>query len=301
MNAPCAADLLSCHLPSPRHTREVWRYQGQDGHFLCDEVVEETPVALVYNGISHAVVLASPTDLTDLALGFSLSEGIVRSSQEIYDCEVHSSPQGIEVRLEIASRAFMSLKDRRRTLAGRTGCGVCGLESLEALHDNVTSLCTPLRPQPTSGISLHPAALQRALRDFPRHQPLFQATGAVHAAAWVSPAGEILCVREDVGRHNALDKLIGALHTQARQHALNHAAPDWQPDAGWVLVSSRASYEMVQKIARAGIHTLIAVSAPTAYAIRLAEESGITLAGFARGERFVVYSHPQRINTQEKY
>ncbi len=252
--------------------------QFADGQALAraDEVIEEVPVALVYNGISHAVMLITPTDLEDFALGFSLGEGILGSARELYDCECVAVCQGIECRMTVAAACFAALKERRRTLAGRTGCGLCGVESLAALE------------RPTVPVARTCAAstgdIARALAELPRHQPLFRLTGGGHAAAWVGADGEVRLVREDVGRHNALDKLIGAL---VRAH--------FTPADGFVICTSRASYELVQKAMAAGIGLLVAVSAPTAAAIRLAQAAHITLVGFARGKRMLVYTYPQAI------
>lgn len=269
------------HWPPLRPT-PVLRVDGADTQRCLDDVVEETPVALVFNGISHAVLLATPADLEDLALGFSLSEGILAQAGELYDVETLAGPRGIEVRMEIASERFMALKERRRTLAGRTGCGLCGVESLDALARPAQRV--------RAGTPVTVAAIARGLAELPARQPLRENTGAVHAAAWIDHDGRILALREDVGRHNALDKLLG--------HLARHKA-DLGADlsAGFVLVSSRASYEMVQKVAALGIATLVAVSAPTALAVRLAEDSGLTLAGFARGQRLVVYAHARGIHT----
>ncbi|MCK6392780.1 formate dehydrogenase accessory sulfurtransferase FdhD [Zoogloea sp.] len=268
LHAADADAPLPAHRPLP-----VYRVDGTQTHAGIDEVIEEVPVALVFNGISHAVLLATPTDLEDLALGFSLSEGILAERSELYDLECFAGPQGIELRLEIASSRFASLKARRRNLAGRTGCGLCGVESLDAL-------ARPLAPVPPHP-ALDTAAVATALAELPGWQGLRQLTGAVHAAAWVDADGHIRALREDVGRHNALDKLLGHL-----------ARTGTDTQSGFALVSSRASYEMVQKVAVRGIGCLVAVSAPTALAVKLATEAGLTLAGFARGERLVVYSHP---------
>lgn len=249
---------------------------------LCQDILaEEVPVALVYNGISHAVMLSSPDHLDDLAVGFSLSEGIVSSLSEIYDIEVVPSCQGVEVRIEVSSRRFEGLKERRRSLAGRTGCGLCGVESLDAVSRVSGPVARRGAPIPTEAVA-------RALTQMPEHQILHSMTGAVHGVAWVSPAGEVQVLREDVGRHNALDKLIGHLTRQSVDLA-----------SGFVLTSSRASYEMVQKSASVGIGMLVAVSAPTALAVRLATECRVTLAGFARGHRVVVYSHPEYLTSGE--
>lgn len=240
-----------------------------------DVVAEEVPVALIYNGISHAVMLATPRDLEDFALGFSLAEGILSHLKELYGIEVVSQSAGIELRMEIAAERFHQLKEKRRSMTGRTGCGLCGAESLAQalrLPDGVNQ----------SQQTFSPAAILKALAEAHKNQPLQAETGATHASFWVSPEGEIELVREDVGRHNALDKLLGA---KARS----------DNKSGFVLTTSRASYEMVQKSAVAGVAMLVAISAPTGLAIRMAKQSGITLVGFARPEQYVVYTHPQRI------
>ncbi len=244
----------------------------------CDETVaEEVPVALVYNGISHAVMLATPSDLEDFALGFSLSECIVGRSGEIHDLEIVERENGIEVHMQLSAQRALALKEHRRTLAGRTGCGLCGTESLDQLARRAVTV--------QSSAMLGDGALPKALAALHDAQQLFHLTGAVHAAAWCNFNGGIEQVREDVGRHNALDKLIGALASQRRSF-----------DGGFVLMTSRASYEIVQKAAAVGIAVVAAVSAPTGMAVRVAIESGVTLVGFVRGERHCVYSHPERVH-----
>jgi FdhD protein len=245
---------------------------------LPAELAQEVPIAFEYNGISHAVMLATPADLEDFALGFSFSEGIAPPAQ-FRGVDARESAAGITLAIEIAAEAFAQLKARRRTLAGRTGCGICGTESLGQV----------LRPLPDlSGIALQvtPSALARAHAGLAAVQPLQRATGAAHVAVWCTPDGAIVLAREDVGRHNALDKLIGAL-----------ARARIDPHAGFALVTSRASVEMVQKSATAGIAVLAAVSAPTALAVRTAESCGQTLIGFARGAAFNVYTRPDRLST----
>jgi len=265
------------------------RRLGAEG--LRDEsacLAEEVPVALVYNGISHAVMLATPQDLEDFALGFSLSEGIIDRADDLLDCETTPSDlsvseslagvpeQGLSLELKVTLRCFMRLKERRRTLAGRTGCGLCGTESLaEAIR--------PVR-RAVAPVVVAADALARAMAEMPAHQTLSQATGATHAAAWCALDGAVRLVREDVGRHNALDKLIGAM-----------ALADTDPADGFIAVTSRASYEMVYKAASAGVGLLAAVSAPTGLAVRTAEAAGLVLAGFVRGDRATVYSHPDRV------
>lgn len=246
-----------------------------------DWLAQETPIALEYNGISHATVLATPRDIEDLALGFSVTEGIVRGAADVYDIELTQTPQGFIAQLSIASACLDQLKRRRRTLAGRTGCGLCGLESLD-------DVVRPLPPVPAPVQPIAPAAIVRAMQALRERQPLHQQTGATHAAAWADLSGELHWVREDVGRHNALDKLIGALLHQRRD-----------PTAGFAVISSRASFEMVQKAAAVGIPAVAAVSAPTSYAVQTAEQLGVLLIGFARKQDFTAYAHPQHLGTQD--
>ena len=244
-----------------------------------DWVAEEVPVALEYNGIAHTVMLATPLDLADFALGFSLSEGILGHASELYGVEEDASELGITLRLSVASSAFARLKERRRSMAGRTGCGLCGTESLA----HVARALPPLPPVAAAG-PFDRAAIARAMAQFCELQTLQQATGAVHAAAWCSASGEVRWLREDVGRHNALDKLIGAL-----------AIHGVEASQGFVAVTSRASFEMVQKTASAGVPLLAAVSAPTSFAVATAERAGLTLVGFARQQDLVVYCRPERL------
>lgn len=255
----------------------VLRVVRGDQEFCQDVLAEEVPVAMVYNDLSHAVMLSTPDNLADLALGFSLSERILEHPSELYDVEVSAACDGVEVRMDVASRRFMELKERRRSLAGRTGCGLCGVDSLKA----VSRVAEPVSRR---GEPISTKAVAKALGQMHEGQELHRMTGAVHGVAWVSPDGDVLALREDVGRHNALDKLIGHM---ARNHI--------DPTSGFVLTSSRASYEMVQKCAVVGIGMMAAVSAPTALAVRLAKEYNLTLCGFARGSRLVVYSHPDHL------
>ncbi|EOI5727189.1 formate dehydrogenase accessory sulfurtransferase FdhD [Cronobacter malonaticus] len=244
-----------------------------------DWLAEEVPVALVYNGISHVVMMASPKDLEIFALGFSLSEGIVESSHEIYGMDIIHGCNGIEIQVELSSRRFMGLKERRRNLAGRTGCGVCGVEQLN-------DIVRPLAPLPfTQTFSLD--NLDGALRQLASVQPVGELTGCTHAAAWLTPQGDIAGGHEDVGRHVALDKLLGRRAREA-----------WQQGA--VLVSSRASYEMVQKAATCGVEILFAVSAATTLAVEVAKRCNLTLVGFSRPGRATIYTHPQRLIAGDK-
>jgi len=254
----------------------VVRWRDGTRSELDDWLTEEVPIALEFNGVSHAVMLATPADLEDFALGFGLAEGIFESGADLYGCEIEPSAHGITVQMEVSSRCFAALKARRRTLAGRTGCGVCGTESLDQV----------LRPVPvvTTAERMHANAIARAMREMRERQRLCAITGAVHAAAWCDLAGRVHWLREDVGRHNALDKLIGAL-ARARADATT----------GFIAVTSRASVEMVQKAAVAGVPLLAAVSAPTLLAVETAENAGMALVGLARGDDLVVYAHAQRV------
>lgn len=263
-------------LPPTAGPRRVLRMRQDVLTEVEDSVVEEAAVALVYNGISHAVMMASPSDLEDFALGFSLSEGIIASPAECYGIEVEYTPAGLTVQLEVASRAFMELKERRRTLAGRTGCGLCGVDSLD-------QVCRPQRVlAPARGF--HVDGVRRALAAIGAEQHLTRRTGAAHAAAWCAMDGSLQLVREDVGRHNALDKVIGAM---ARGPA--------RPGEGFFLITSRVSFEMAQKAIQAGVSALVGMSAPTLAAVELAEAAGMTLLAFARGRDFVCYTHPQQL------
>ena len=245
-------------------------------HATPDFLAEEVPVALVYNGISHVVMMASPKDLELFAIGFSLSEGIIDHPQEIYGMDVVKACNGLEVQIELSSRRFMGLKERRRALAGRTGCGVCGVEQLNDIGKPVT-------PRPfTQTFNL--ANLDTALEHLNDVQPIGQLSGCTHAAAWVLPSGDIIGGHEDVGRHVALDKLLGR---RARESDV------WQQGAA--LVSSRASYEMVQKAAMCGVEILFAVSAATTLAVEVAERCNLTLVGFCKPGRATIYTHSQRL------
>jgi FdhD protein len=260
-----------------RETEQVTRLTWRDRELRedIDTVVTEIPVAMVYNGVSHVVTMATPSDLEDLALGFSLSEGILDSPSQLLDCEVQAGDKGIELQLTITAEPFAALKLRRRNLTGRTGCGLCGLESLEQAIP---------APVPVTGeYSVRHAALQAALGSMDQLQSLKRLTGGVHGAAWCSQAGCIELLREDVGRHNALDKLLGAL--QAAEHSAQ----------GFVLVTSRASYEMVAKVASCNIPLLGAVSAPTSMAVQHANQCGMTLVGFVQPGRQVIYTHGYRL------
>ncbi|PPD32612.1 MAG: sulfurtransferase FdhD [Methylomonas sp.] len=253
---------------------DVWR--GSTHQHKQDSVAEEVPVVLVYNTHPHVVMLATPLNLEDFALGFSLTEGIIQHPGELEAIRVVQRSKGVEVRLTIPESRFEKIQGKGRNMTGRTGCGLCGATTLEQAIRH---------PKPVgNGLILSSERLLAALNEMPGKQTLNLMTGAVHAAAWLDPELGITTVREDVGRHNALDKLIGSL-----------AKSGCNFDKGWLLVTSRASYEMVQKAASAGITLMAAISAPTGLAIQLAEECGLTLIGFARNDNHVIYTHPHRL------
>lgn len=241
-----------------------------------DCVAEEVPVALEFNGVSHAVMMATPDDLEDFAYGFSMAEGIVDTPAQIYDYGCSSSDQGYTLHLTIAASCFQRLKEMRRNLTGRTGCGLCGTESLS----HAVRYPLPVAGNGTFDVR----SVARAVAGLRTRQLLLAATGATHAAAWCTADGQIALLREDVGRHNALDKLAGSL---IRSHCL--------PGEGFVVITSRASYEMVQKAASVGVSLLVAVSGVTALAVDVAQGARVTLVGFARGDGLSVYSHPERL------
>jgi len=255
----------------------VLNWKQDDQSIRNDEVAAEVPVALTYNKRSHVVMMATPTALEDFATGFSLTEGIIKHAADIIEASVIEREKGLELAITVNQECFDRLDSQRRNLVGRTGCGLCGAESLDQAMHHPAAV--------SSRVSVSNAALQTAIQSLNHHQPLQAATGAEHAAAWCSIGGEILAVREDVGRHNALDKLIGHL-----------SRSDFDPGKGFVLVSSRASYEMVYKAAAVGMEILVAVSAPTTLAIDFAHRSGMTLIGFARPGRHNVYTFEGRIH-----
>ncbi|MGL5452933.1 MAG: formate dehydrogenase accessory sulfurtransferase FdhD [Aeromonas sp.] len=255
--------------------REVVHYRRDN--VTCDSDMAlacETPVALVYNGVAHSVMMCSAADLEDFAIGFSLSEGIIDSYLDIHDIEQIDGCQGIELHITLANRCIYRLKEKRRTLAGRTGCGICGSESLEQVVRSQPRLPDTQR----LAVKLIDQVLD-ALRPL---QVLSQQTGATHAAIHIDLQGNILAIREDVGRHIALDKLVGHLCRSGRCD-------------GAILVTSRASFEMVQKCASAGVEILLAISAATELAVDRAEHTGLTLVGFCRPGRAEIYAGRQRI------
>ena len=241
-------------------------------------VAEERAIALEVNGIAHAVMLATPADLEDFALGFCLTEGLIDSREDLLDAESEpAGDDGVTLRLTVTQRCLARFKERRRSLAGRTGCGLCGTESIDEA----------LRPVRRDGArpAVTTESLARGMQALAGDGLVLQrATGATHAAAWIGLDGTLALVREDVGRHNALDKLVGAM-----------ARAGTDPSQGFVAVTSRASHEMVQKTAAAGAGILAAISAPTALAVRTATRGGLVLVGFARGDRATVYAGMERV------
>ena len=241
-----------------------------------DYVAEEVPISLIYNGLPHVVMLATPTNLEEFALGFSITEGILKNPQELLSTRIYNRSNGIEIQLKIPDHRFQCMSDKGRNLTGRTGCGLCGASTLKQAIRQPNAV--------DASLMLSATDLRAALSELHQHQNLNRITGAIHAAAWAVPGQGIIDIREDVGRHNALDKLIGFLLKTGKDLS-----------TGFVIVTSRASYEMVQKTAWVGINLLAAISAPTGLAIRLANETGLTLIGFARDDQHVIYTHPQRL------
>ncbi len=252
---------------------EICRVTGADRAQAIDSVIVESPIALVYNGVAHSVMMATPCDLEDFALGYSLSEGLVASGDDWRCIEIVQRDRGHVVEMLISQARFDAMQSNARQRRGSSACGLCGIESLEAAtRMPVTQLDTTSR--------FNRDDIQAALHALDQTQPLNRASGGVHAAGLASAQG--LLVREDVGRHNALDKLIGARHRAGITK-------------GFVVMSSRASWELVHKTASAGIDLLVTVSAPTSAAIELAQHCGLSLVAFARDDRMNLYTHPQRI------
>ena len=240
-------------------------------------VPEETPVAFSFAGTTHAVMMASPADFEDFALGFSLTEGIIADPKEIEAIEVEDLGAGIDIQIRLKDKANTRFQARRRRLAGPVGCGLCGIESIEEAMRSVDAVGA-------SQLTLQAEDITSAVRLLSKVQPLHAETGAVHAAGFYVPGKGIVMAREDVGRHNALDKLAGALAKAGIDGA-----------SGAVVVTSRVSVEMVQKTAAIGASIIMAVSAPTALAIRTAEAAGMTLVALVRGDDFDIFTHPERV------
>lgn len=286
MSKPDHDDSEDTLPPLSRHAVRVFGERGvaPEGELRDDTLAAEVPVALVFNGVSHAVMMATPQDMEAFALGFALSEGILDTAADCRGIDVRTvdateaglpeGMPGIEVQLEISTRSFERLKDRRRSLAGRTGCGVCGVESFAGLD---------LSPQPVTRRDwierIDLATVLRAFAAMPPRQAFNAEAGAIHAAAWATVDGELTDLMEDVGRHNALDKLIGSLAQAGRLQ-----------EPGFVLMSSRGSHELVRKCARVGIAAMATISAPTAMGVRMAELCGLRFWGLCRAPRGVIYA-----------
>jgi len=245
-------------------------------------VPDEQAVAFTFNGSTHAVMMATPADLEDFAVGFALTEGLIEGRDEIESLDVVTLPLGIEIRVWLKDERAKTYAQRRRSMAGPTGCGLCGIESLEAAMRETPSVAS-------AQIRFTPQAITTAMAALEPGQKLNDATHAVHAAGFFTEAEGLVALREDVGRHNALDKLIGALVRSGRTAA-----------AGFVLTTSRVSIELIQKAARLDAPVLVAVSAPTAAAIRLAEDCGMTLVAVARRQDFEIFTHPERLTTASR-
>jgi FdhD protein len=268
------------HDPVRTVDRRIWRDGGvSEG---VRSVPEETAVALTYNGGSYAVMMATPRDLADFAVGFSLSEGIIQSPDDILSLDIIDLDDGIELRMWLAQAKAERLSERRRHIAGPTGCGLCGIDSISEA----------VRPAAivTQGQSFSPQQITAAMQSIPPLQVINIETRAVHAAGFWTPERGIVALREDVGRHNALDKLAGALAQEKLHDKVDTSE-------GMVLLTSRVSVELVQKTAAIGAPLMVAVSAPTALAVRMAEAANITLAAIARADGFEVFTHPQRITS----
>ncbi|TMV86556.1 formate dehydrogenase accessory sulfurtransferase FdhD [Thioclava sp. BHET1] len=263
----------------PMTSRPCLTYRSGRAMHVQRALPEETPVAVVYNGSTHAVMMCTPQDLVDFATGFSLTEHVIEEAAQIERIEILEHDNGIEAQVWLAEERAEAMASRRRMMAGPVGCGLCGIDSLE-------EALRPIRPLPANGLRLSPTEVLSAAEAMRSRQPLHDQTRAVHAAGFYRPGAGLVLVREDVGRHNALDKLIGAL-AQAGEDV----------SRGAIVLTSRVSVEMVQKCAVAGAPVLLAVSAPTAHALRLAEAAGITVAALIRDEGFSLFTHDERIET----
>lgn len=270
--------LLRLGYAGPLLEHQALRWDHGATSESLERVAEEIPVAIVYNGIPHVVMMATPVDLEDFALGFSLTEELIGSPEDLNSVEVVRYSQGIEIQAQVAAACEAGIASRTRRLTGRTGCGICGTDSIAAVLKQ-------LHPVP-AGRTIAPAAIHQAIQELAARQELNAQAGAVHAAGWAMPDGTVTTVREDVGRHNALDKLIGAL----RKVGVN-------PADGFVVVTSRASFEMVQKATVLGAPLMACISGATGLAVRVAQQAGLTLVGFTRGGRHTVYTHPGRVGS----
>lgn len=275
------ADDMANALPAPAVSVPSLARRGGVSFATTRVVPDEQAVAFTYNGSTHAVMMATPADLEDFAVGFALTEGLIESRSEIENLEIVTMPLGIEARVWLKGDRAEAYAKRRRSMAGPTGCGLCGIESLEAAMRPLSTV--------TADLKVSPQSIVAAMASLDPAQTLNDQTHAVHGAAFWTEREGLVAVREDVGRHNALDKLAGAI---ARQSI--------DATGGIVLLTSRVSVEMVQKTAALGATVLVAVSAPTALAVKMAEAAGITLAAIARSDGFEIFTHPHRIDTHTK-
>ncbi|HYM33875.1 MAG TPA: formate dehydrogenase accessory sulfurtransferase FdhD, partial [Steroidobacteraceae bacterium] len=259
-------------------SREVTVTRSRDGHSesIVDRVAEETPVSLAYHGVPQVVMMATPDHIEDLVFGFTFTESIA-NAVEIQSVSVSHVQDGLQADVAITANRFSELLKRQRNLTGRTGCGLCGVESIDQ------AIRKPSRV--TADFAISANEMHNSLLALSEQQTLNRMVGSVHGAAWVLPGAGVQVVREDVGRHNALDKVIGAMLRKRID-----------PPNGYLVITSRASYEMVLKAAAAGVSLLVAVSAPTALAIDLAHDSGMTLVGFTRDCTHVIYTHAERVS-----
>ncbi|MBO0733063.1 MAG: formate dehydrogenase accessory sulfurtransferase FdhD [Methylocapsa sp.] len=267
---------LGGEIPPPVVSAPCLSWRNREASQSARQVPEETAIAFTFNGTTHAVMMATPADLEDFAAGFAITEGLIENPEEIESLEVVASELGIELRAWLPEHKAKAYASRRRSMAGPTGCGLCGIESLEEAA----------RPAPyvANASRFNPEAIVEAMAALPARQTLNRLTRTVHAAGFWTPAAGLIAVREDVGRHNALDKLAGA-----------RLRGGISPAHGLVLLTSRVSIELIQKAARLGAPAVCAVSAPTAAGIRLADKCGITLVAIARGQDFEIFTHPERI------
>ncbi|MZI92645.1 formate dehydrogenase accessory sulfurtransferase FdhD [Vibrio sp. CAIM 722] len=270
-----SVELSPVDFPAYKSKPMIRYQQGNDGQQEEDALIQETPVAIEFNGVAYTVMMCTPMDLEEFAVGFALTEGIIDQLKDVHDVDIEQQDNGITVNVRIANRCVDRLQQKRRSLAGMTGCGICGTEKLD-------SVCRYSQPLPTS-TSFDIENLQYALDNLHAHQVLNQVTGSSHAAAYLSAEGEIEAIFEDVGRHIALDKLVGWVLRQ-------------QKSQGAILVTSRASFEMVQKVVASGVQFLFAVSAATNMAVEMADQLNLTLCGYCRRGRANIYTHPERLN-----
>ena len=276
------ADDMANALPAPAVSVPSLARRGGVSFATTRVVPDEQAVAFTYNGSTHAVMMATPADLEDFAVGFALTEGLIESRSEIENLEIVTMPLGIEARVWLKGDRAEAYAKRRRSMAGPTGCGLCGIESLEAAMRPLSTV--------TADLKVSPQSIVAAMASLDLAQTLNDQTHAVHGAAFWTEREGLVAVREDVGRHNALDKLIGAL-VRAGRTAAN----------GLVLMTSRVSIELIQKAARLNAPVLVAVSAPTAAAIRLADEAGITLVAVARRQDFEAFTHTERLSETSRH